>query len=73
MGGNYRKRIADVRQPCTSFRAAILGGIATLLALLFFGWYLVPLGGLGGILLRELRKLYEPDDVREEEKEAQFY
>jgi len=105
------KRIADITQHCTYFRAAILGGIAALLAvlsidifvdiemrlenmfnglaslqqtmgflliddlttnlggglfaLLFFGWYLIPMGGLAGIILRSLRKLYEADEQDE--------
>jgi len=115
------KRIADITQHCTYFRAAILGGIAALLAvlsidifvdiemrlenmvnglasvqqtirflliddlstnlggglfaLLFFGWYLIPMGGLAGIILRSLRKLYEPDgqDELQGDERAKLY
>ncbi len=100
-------RIADRTKSCSYFRAALLGAIAALLAVLFvgfpmdaevrldnmfkglaslpqtikyivvddfaanlgcgvftsllFGWYLVPIGAIAGLLLRELRKLYQAE------------
>jgi hypothetical protein len=32
--------------------------------LIFFGWTLVPLGGLGGVILRWLRSVYEEDQTK---------
>ena len=33
--------------------------------LLFFGWYLLPFGGLAGVILRWLRSRYEVDEENE--------
>jgi len=113
------KRVTDTTRSCTYFRAAILGSIATALAifsmttlldiegrsenmlnglaslqqtiryfliedmssnlgggifaLLYLGWYLIPVGAIGALILRWLRKLYESDEPNEEDKIAELY